>query len=723
MNEIVTKTKTETETSLSTADKSVAISYLKNKEKFVELYNTKEKNLVARNHSFTTSEITKFLEKNIDYIIKGDYLDCFSVDGIANVCCKNFPKEYIKNSVGKEVEHFAINKFTDISGINFGKFSTKNIDKCIEYIKYNIDKKEESEFVEKLCCKLLVTPLFVSKDVFESCMEILVKNFHSNLFMDLFEIFTNISNFVKITEIPERLVPDFIKRTKAIQWGSKFHKVLKDKNIIQDWRDEYYRYAGRSLKLLADDIDESYDFSNNLGYLKNIIEIIHNDKLNETHLENFLCKTTPRIFNNPKNMQIVISNVVDLFDIYMLGMPKEENQKQLICNLFNNDKFSEEIKVDMMKKQLDKSHVYPEVKNKIANYFITYLKDSEIDNELKENLQNHLISYICESAENSVLNEFLNTYENDVDKSKIVKHILDKLKNEHEKVIKLESLVDFCFNPKHESMIGEAFIKDLITTLSFLNSNDDYVNRIIEYFSKVILNELISKELKEYIINNFYKELDDNKKLEFIKTLYNNNNDSFENLDLLIGNYDNIKLIIGYSNGSERIKMISNLVNYLFKLETSDSYVTNFIDELIHEKNTKDDKALFEKIVDVLKSNYDFSTEIVTKSLINIIINGSEEIKIKKYISDNFFEDLGSDSKKDFVTKLKSTNNDTLDNLGEPYTQYYAYILSADESVKKLKEYVDSNNPKEFINIFFESGSLSDDNKKEVINYFFSKLS
>ena len=723
MNEIVTKTKTETETSLSTADKSVAISYLKNKEKFVELYNTKEKNLVARNHSFTEFEITKILEKNIDYIIKNDFLDCFSVDVIANVCCKNFPKEYIKNSVGKEVEHFAINKFTDISGINFGKFSTKNIDKCIEYIKYNIDKKEESEFVEKLCCKLLVTPLFVSKDVFESCMEILVKNFHPNLFMDLFEIFTNISNFVKITEIPERLVPDFIKRTKAIQWAGKFRKVLQDKNIIKDWRDEYYRYAGRSLKLLADDIDESYDFSNNLGYLKNIIEIIHNDKLNETHLENFLCKTTPSIFNNPKNMQIVISNVVDLFDIYMLGMPKEENQKQLICNLFNNDKFSDEIKVDMMKKQLDKSYVYPEVKNKIANYFITYLKDSEINNELKENLQNHLISYICESAENSVLNEFLNTYEKDVDKSKIVKHILDKLKNEHEKVIKLESLVDFCFNPKHESMIGEAFIKDLITTLSFLNSNDDYVNRIIEYFSKVILNELISKELKEYIINNFYKNLDDNKKLEFIKTLYNNNNDSFENLDLLIGNYDNIKLIIDYSNGSERIKMISNLVNYLFKLETSDSYVTNFIDGLINEENTKDDKALFEKIVDVLKSNYDFSTEIVTKSLINIIINGSEEIKIKKYISDNFFEDLGSDSKKDFVTKLKSTNNDTLDNLGEPYTQYYAYILSADESVKKLKEYVDKKNPKEFINIFFESGSLSDDNKKEVINYFFSKLS
>ena len=65
MNEIVTKTKTKTETSLSPADKSVVISYLKNKEKFVELYNTKEKNLVARNHSFTTSEITKILEKYI----------------------------------------------------------------------------------------------------------------------------------------------------------------------------------------------------------------------------------------------------------------------------------------------------------------------------------------------------------------------------------------------------------------------------------------------------------------------------------------------------------------------------------------------------------------------------------------------------------------------------------------------------------------------------------
>ena len=147
--------------------------------------------------------------------------------------------------------------------------------------------------------------------------------------------------------------------------------------------------------------------------------------------------------------------------------------KNYLKNLINNDKFSDEIKVDMMKKQLDKSYVYPEVKNKIANYFIVYLKDSEINNELKENLQNHLISYICESAENSVLNEFLNTYENDVDKSKIVKHILDKLKNEHEKVIKLESLVDFCFISEHESMIGEAFIKDLITTLSFLNSNDD----------------------------------------------------------------------------------------------------------------------------------------------------------------------------------------------------------------------------------------------------------
>ena len=34
MNEIVTKTKTETETSLSTADKSVDKSFLKNKEKY-----------------------------------------------------------------------------------------------------------------------------------------------------------------------------------------------------------------------------------------------------------------------------------------------------------------------------------------------------------------------------------------------------------------------------------------------------------------------------------------------------------------------------------------------------------------------------------------------------------------------------------------------------------------------------------------------------------------
>ena len=77
------------------------------------------------------------------------------------------------------------------------------------------------------------------------------------------------------------------KRNKVIQWVGKINKKLKDEKIIKDWRDEYYRYAGRSLKLLADDIDESYDFSNNLGYLKNIIEIIHNDKLNETHLENY----------------------------------------------------------------------------------------------------------------------------------------------------------------------------------------------------------------------------------------------------------------------------------------------------------------------------------------------------------------------------------------------------------------------------------------------------
>ena len=63
MNEIVAKTKTET--SLSTADKSAAISYLKNKEKFVELYNTKEKNDVGLDHSFTISEITKFLDEII----------------------------------------------------------------------------------------------------------------------------------------------------------------------------------------------------------------------------------------------------------------------------------------------------------------------------------------------------------------------------------------------------------------------------------------------------------------------------------------------------------------------------------------------------------------------------------------------------------------------------------------------------------------------------------
>ena len=262
-NALIKKNKTE-----STAEKPLYTNH----DKFITLYNKINKGKqVDNNKEFTDSEVTEFLDKYIEKIIADSELSIFLPEDIAKICCKRFPKHYFKTQIGAKIEDFAIKKFSEIfePSSSFHNLSSLQIDACIEYLKDNVETNGQSEYVRKLCLKLLVTPLFVSKENFESCMDILITNFHDDIFSDLYEIFANISDFKKIKEIPLVFVPEKIKAK-----CEKFKNKLTAANIIKDWRDDYYKYAAKSLSKLSSMINDNFDFSKNLIYLKDIIKII-----------------------------------------------------------------------------------------------------------------------------------------------------------------------------------------------------------------------------------------------------------------------------------------------------------------------------------------------------------------------------------------------------------------------------------------------------------------
>lgn len=685
-----------------------------NHDKFITLYNKiKKGKQVDNNKEFTDSEVTEFLDKHIEEIIKSSELSIFSTEVIAKICCKKFPKHYFKSQIGAKIEDFAIKKFSEIfePSSSFHNLSSLQINACIEYLKDNVETNGQSEYVRKFCLKLLETPLFVSKDNFESCMDILISNFHDDIFSDLYEIFANISDFKKIKEIPQVFVPEKIKAK-----CEKLKNKLTDANIIKDWRDEYYNYAAKSLSKLSGIIDNNFDFSKNLIYLKDIIKIIHDDNQIKDHLESFILTVYPKIKISTKSEVQFTSNFTDFFNIAMLCMQKEQNQKQLISNLNNFSNISTEMKIDIMKHYLDKAN-YVEVKVQIASLFVEYLKDSEIEDRIKENLQKHVFEYICSSNNNNVLQNFLDTYNSTEEKAEICKKILESLKNDNEKILELKSLITFCFNAENQTVIGDATIKDLIVSLSSLKNKD---NILIEYFSKLILDMKFSDEIRECVLNKFYNSLSDDDKKKFIKTLFNNNNSSFENLTFIIGDIENIKRVISLGKSVNSIKMIGSLVDSLFKLENSDTYVTAFIRELLNQESTKEDSTLFEKIIEKLNDYYDSYPEIITKSFIAIALGGSEESK--KNVVNKFFNPLDETKKIDFVKQLWIENENSLERTHDSYREYYLDILTSDQAVSKLKEFINSKDSKGFKDLFFENEKLSLDNQKAIIDYFFERI-
>lgn len=697
----------------STAEKTLYTNH----DRFITLYNKINKGKqVDNNKEFTDSEVTLFLDKNIEEIIKSSELTIFSPEVIAKICCKKFPKHYFKSQIGAKIEDFAIKKFSEIfePSSSFHNLTSLQIDACIEHLKNNIKTNEQSEYVRKLCLKLLVTPLFVSKDNFESCMDILITNFHDDIFSDLYEIFANISDFKKTKEIPLIFVPEKIKAN-----CEKLKNKLTDANIIKDWRDEYYNYAAKSLSKLSGIIDDNFDFSKNLIYLKDIIKIIHDDNQIKDHLESFILTVYPKIKISTKSEVQFTSNFTDFFNIAMLCMQKEQNQKQLISNLNNFSNISTETKIDIMKYYLDKADYattdYTEVKGQIASLFVEYLNDTEIEDRIKENLQKHIFEYICSSNNDNVLQNFLDTYNSTEKKADICKKLLEKVKDEN--IVQLNSLITFCFNAKNQTVIGDATIKDLILSLSSLKNKD---NILIEYFSKLILDKKFSDEIRECVLNKFYNSLSNDDKRLFIKTLFNNNNSSFENLTFIIGDIENIKHIISLEKGVKTIEMIDSLVDSLFTLENSDTYVTAFIRELLNQESTKEDTTLFEKIIEKLNDYYGSYPEIITKSFIAIALGGSEESK--KNVVNKFYNPLDETKKIDFVKQLWIENENSLEGTHDSYKEYYSDILTSDQAVSKLKEFINSKDSKGFKDLFFENEKLSLDNQKAIIDYFFERM-
>lgn len=54
--------------------------------------------------------------------------------------------------------------------------------------------------------------------------------------------------------------------------------------------------------------------------------------------------------------------------------------------------------------------------------------------------------------------------------------------------------------------------------------------------------------------------------------------------------------------------------------------------------------------------------------------------------------------------------------------EYYLDILTSDQAVSKLKEFINSKDSKGFKDLFFENERISLDNQKAIIDYFFEKI-
>ena len=595
------------------------------------------------------------LQDNIDFIISS-----ITNKILDNIGTKFFPT--IKEKIEKPISEKILGK---------EKIDSETILNLIETTKKIIPCGYGSEEIALFCRTLLSNPLVWKENDYCKILDLLVHNFHMNLFNDI----NSILMAIKEKPVSKKIFDSFLDLIKDKIKKTPFWKKDKPKERAEDsnsnnkpsfWEEElrkgYHQHTLNALIQIPEKLPDNFNLTPYLSSLYNFLTKIIELNLpgSDETIETFVIKLLPspkiRIEAPDGNTEICTHIISKLFKIGT-KFYTDDNVKQSFINKFfklkdfklpilneycailsDEENFTNDIKLGLLDPLLDNYNlpsVNPKIRHNIINLF-KKIENFEIDRF------NTICNKIDEKLDSSQKNE-------------LYRSVIQKFPNEISDLIVVhEAIIKNCLSKKGNNDCAKNLVSSLYskTEKSSENGENQKISTILNAltnkivlveYKKTILDEVLERK-KETFINEFVKS-------EQFRNYYSENNENnivqpilndkfFQEIDLsLTENFHRMILCNDYSTDIKESSIniliekyddkrytdkINNLLFELIQTKTATQTIYN----AIKNKKSKESFAQYVAAQIIQEGKLKFSD--LDSSFRNMIRDSSVEPNIKK---------------------------------------------------------------------------------------------
>lgn len=456
------------------------------------------------------------LQDNIDFIISS----------ITNKIPAHLGTKFF-NTMMEGVEIYFNEKFFGKEKINSG-----TILNLINTTKEIIPSGYGSVEIAQFCKTLLGEPLVWNENDYWVILNLLVHNFHMNLFNDINVILEAIS----IRPFSKKILVSYLNSTKdkikktLFKWKDKSKERAEDSNSNNDlspleteFRKKYHQRTLDALIEIPKNLPDNFNLTPYLSSLCNFLikikklELNGGDETIESFVINLLNSPKIRIEAPDDNIEICTHIITTLFKI-CTKCYTEDNVKQSFmdkffqledfklpilneyCKILSDENLNNDIKLGLLAPLLDNYNL-PSVNSNIQHSIINLFK-------FKEKFEIDRFNTICNKIDEKL---------NDSQKNELYRSVIQKFSNEiSDLTVVHEAIIKNCLSKEGNNDCAKNLVSSLYSKTEKSSENGE--NEKIATILNVLTNEIVLVEYKKTILDKVLERKKETFINEFVKS-------------------------------------------------------------------------------------------------------------------------------------------------------------------------------------------------------------
>lgn len=565
------------------------------------------------------------LQDNIDFIISS----------ITNKIPDNIGTKFI-NTIMEGAEIF-FNK--NILGKE--KINSETILNLINTTEEIIPSGYGSEEIALFCRTLLREPLVWTTNNYSEILNLLVHNFHKNLFNDINIILEDIRD----KPFSKKILDSFLNSTKDKIKKTLFKKRDKLKERAEDsnsndnssflekkLRKRYHQQTLNALIQIPEKLPNNFNLTPYLSSLYNFLtkikelDLSGSDQTIETFLINLLTSSKIHIEAPDGNTEIYTHIISKLFEI-CTKFYTDDNVKQSFmnkffqledfklpilneyCKILSDENFNNDIKLGLLDPLLDNYTDNSNIQHSIINLF-----------KFKEKFEIDRFNTICNKIDEKL---------NDSPKNELYRSVIQKFPNEiSDLTVVHEAIIKNCLSKEGNNDCAKNLVSSLYSKTE--KSSEIGENQKIATILNVLTNETVLVEYKKTILDEAIQRKRETIIDEFIKSEQVRNYYSKNNEDYIV-----VQTILNDKFFQERDL---SLTENFHRMILCNNYSEDIKESSIHILTEKYDDKRYTKTINNLLFEL-IQTKTATQTIYNAIKNKKAKESFAQYVAAQIIEE------------------------------------------------------------------------------------